>query len=175
MLNFCKKLKSLESYTLKFLKFSGKIFIQRNYLRKYGTIGSRYERVTNQSSGAIEHRRIFHTFQYVPIENTLRNVLEKPSVQSELQFTPEFNCEIMCSALHGSKAKRISDAFGTRMIIFLEIFYDEFETTNPLGSKTGVHKIGAFYFVIKNLPPYLNSCLSKIYHITSNFLTINYF
>lgn len=37
------------------------------------------------------------------------------------------------------------------------MYYDEFETANPLGSKRGVHKVGALYFVLRNLPPKLNS------------------
>lgn len=141
----------------------------RNFIRPEEiTIGSRYERVHNQSLRPTEHRRIFHTFQYVPIVNTLANALSKESLQSELQFAPESSCEIMSSALHGSKAKRICDACGTREVIFLEMFYDELETTNPLGSKTGVHKLGAFYYVIKNLPQYLNSSMPNIYRIPSN-------
>ena len=43
------------------------------------------------------------------------------------------------------------------------------ETTNPLGSHTSVHKLGFFYYIIKNLPPKYNSVLKnchllQVYH-----------
>lgn len=40
----------------------------------------------------------------------------------------------------------------------LQLYYD-FECTNPLGSSKTVHKIGAIYFSVRNLPA---KCLSKI-------------
>lgn len=39
----------------------------------------------------------------------------------------------------------------------IHIYYDEFETTNLLGSKTGVHKLGAIYFIVRNISPFLNT------------------
>lgn len=81
---------------------------------------------------------------------------------------PEFDSDVMSGALHGAKAKRICEDCGTREVIFLEVFYDDFETTNPLGTKTGVHKLGGFYYVIKNLPSCYNSCAPNIYCICSN-------
>jgi len=37
------------------------------------------------------------------------------------------------------------------------------ETVNPLASKTEIHKLGAFYFVIKNFPAAANSYLHNIH------------
>lgn len=135
------------------------------------TIGSRFERVKSQSLNATRYKRIFNTFQYVAIDRTLKSVLNKQPLQDELQFVPNFNCDLMSSALHGARAKRICDAIGTRKVLFLEIFYDEFETANAIGTKAGVHKLGAFYYVIKNLPHYLNSSMPNIYRI---FRTVHF-
>lgn len=41
---------------------------------------------------------------------------------------------------------------------------------NPLGSKRGAHKIGALYFVLRNLPPKFNSALMNI-HLVALFHT----
>lgn len=49
------------------------------------------------------------------------------------------------------------------MTIQIEIFFDDFEICNPLGSKTLSHKIGGFYFSICNLPPHFNSNLNNIH------------
>lgn len=50
----------------------------------------------------------------------------------------------------------------------IQLYYDDFETANPLVSKKGVHKLGCIYFILRNLPPKLNSVLMNI-HLVSLF------
>ncbi len=50
----------------------------------------------------------------------------------------------------------------------IQVYYDDSETSNPLGSKQGIHKLGCLYFTLRNLPPRLNSCLMNI-HLISLF------
>ncbi|HLX53398.1 MAG TPA: hypothetical protein VKR58_05640, partial [Aquella sp.] len=45
----------------------------------------------------------------------------------------------------------------------IQLFFDEFETVNPLGSRRGIHKIGAIYFTLQNFPSFLNSKLKFIH------------
>lgn len=47
----------------------------------------------------------------------------------------------------------------------IQVYFDEFETANPLGSKQGIHKLGCLYFTLCNLPPRLNSSLMNIHLI----------
>lgn len=47
--------------------------------------------------------------------------------------------------------------------VMFVIFYDDIETGNPLGSKKGVHKLGAFYVSFRCLPTHLYSKLEHIY------------
>lgn len=49
------------------------------------------------------------------------------------------------------------------MHIYIQVYFDEVETASPLGSKTGVHKLGAFYFTVCNFPAVANSSLSNIH------------
>lgn len=44
----------------------------------------------------------------------------------------------------------------------IQLFYDDFVTANPLGSKRGVHKLGGIYFPLRNFSPRLNSSLVNI-------------
>ena len=37
------------------------------------------------------------------------------------------------------------------------------EVVNPLGTKTGIHKLGVFYFTVKNLPSHLTSSMANIH------------
>lgn len=45
----------------------------------------------------------------------------------------------------------------------IHLFYDDFETANPLGSKKGIHKLGGMYFTLRNFPPQFNSSLTNIH------------
>ena len=40
--------------------------------------------------------------------------------------------------------------------ITIGLYYEKMETTNPLGTHTSVHKLGFFYYIVKNLPPVYN-------------------
>ncbi len=44
----------------------------------------------------------------------------------------------------------------------IQLYFDDMETTNPLGSKTKTHKMGAVHFSLTNLPPEHNSSLANI-------------
>lgn len=45
----------------------------------------------------------------------------------------------------------------------IQLYFDDLEKTNPLGSKTKIHKLGAVYFTLKNFPPECNSSLANIH------------
>lgn len=45
----------------------------------------------------------------------------------------------------------------------IQLYFDDFETTNPLGAKTKIHKMGAVYFCLRNLPSEYNSALNNIH------------
>lgn len=47
--------------------------------------------------------------------------------------------------------------------IVIELYIDDVELTNPLGSHNGVHKLGFVYFKIKDLPVHLQSSLDSIF------------
>ncbi|KAK3918377.1 putative endonuclease 4 [Frankliniella fusca] len=46
----------------------------------------------------------------------------------------------------------------------LALYYDDVETANPIGSKTGTHMLSFFAVKILNVPPYLNSVFGG-YHV----------
>lgn len=45
--------------------------------------------------------------------------------------------------------------------IAIQVYYDDFETANPIGTKAGLHKLGGFYFGIMNLKRKFNSKLDN--------------
>lgn len=126
-------------------------------------LGTRFDSRLNKVTRQYEQVVVDDTFIYVPILETLKLISRHSDVfhyithdhisvdgvirdfcdAKQFQNSPLFKQD--CSALQ------------------LHFFYDDFETVNPLGSKTKIHKLGGFYFVVKNLPPKFNSCLHNIH------------
>jgi len=103
------------------------------------------------------------TFMYVPLLKTLDTIISCP------QFTKYFQPDSM-EGSSGYEFFKDSKSFKSNQLfskfphsIQIQLFYDDFETVNPLGSKRGVHKIGALYFTLRNLPDFFNSNLNQIY------------
>lgn len=47
-------------------------------------------------------------------------------------------------------------------VLIIQVYYDEVEPANSLGSKKGQHKVGVFYWTLLNLPPEARSNLRSI-------------
>jgi hypothetical protein len=47
-------------------------------------------------------------------------------------------------------------------ILCIQVYMDEVEVANPLGSKKGKHKVCVFYWVLLNIPPIFRSSLKSI-------------
>lgn len=103
------------------------------------------------------------TFIYIPIIDSLNSILQNPEVFDFLTKKPNTNNNIIADYTDGSNYKNSTAFSENDLNIFIQIFYDDFEVVNPLGSKTGVHKIGAIYFSIRNFPPYLLGKLNNIF------------
>lgn len=53
--------------------------------------------------------------------------------------------------------------FGTKIVIPYFLYFDDFETNNPLGSHAGVQKLGAMYISFPGCPPEFYSKLENIF------------
>lgn len=49
--------------------------------------------------------------------------------------------------------------------VSIYINYVEIEVANPIGPKSGFHKLGKFYVTIQNLPPHFHSILENIFTV----------
>ncbi|XP_037557723.1 uncharacterized protein LOC119434712, partial [Dermacentor silvarum] len=96
------------------------------------------------------------SFEYIPILETLKAV---SSVYDTFQTTHK-----PCSAL----LQDVSDGMyfkehclfknaSSQKLFALQLYFDEFEICNPIGSKRGKHKLLAGYLTILNLPPRFRS------------------
>ena len=128
-------------------------------------IGSRTENCRSRDLRFKETKCIEDTFQYIPIEEILARII------LECQ-----NCSISLNChTYKSREGNITDYFDTdrysRHSLFskypdaliLHMYIDGFETTNPLGAKTGIHKMEGLYMVVRNLPAKFLSKESSIF------------
>lgn len=53
--------------------------------------------------------------------------------------------------------------FGNEHTVLLILFFDEYETNNPLGSHWGIQKCGAPYLKIPTLPPNFQSKVQNVF------------
>lgn len=101
------------------------------------------------------------TFMYVPIIKTLEKIISCPAHFKYFSNGENSNCITTFADTISFKNNSLFQKHTKSLQI--QLFYDDFETVNPLGSKRGVHKLGAFYFTVKNFPDFVNSRLSEIH------------
>jgi hypothetical protein len=144
------------------------------------SLGKRWEAQRDRKSKNIKQVQVDDMFYYIPLKNTLELVLNQPETWDLLnKWEDRFKCSAngfqACSDLledwmdseHGLKTKlHCQSMFPDSLPKILQVYFDEVELVNlvnPLGSKTGIHKLGAFYFTIRNFPPLVNSATHNIH------------
>jgi hypothetical protein len=130
-------------------------------------LGTHYENRYSKENGCMQKVPVADTFQYVSILDTIMFVLKFLPLNS-LQQQSARDC--LTEYCDGDRYNSSSFFQANPKAIQVHLYFDEFETVNPLGSKTKVHKLGAIYMMLRNLPTYLNSRLKHI-HLVSLFYT----
>lgn len=106
----------------------------------------------------------------MPISETLNSLFVKKSFENLFLSTFDLKCvnDIYNKFCCGSNFKSNNLLKENENFIHIQLFYDDFEVVNLLGSKTSIHKIGAIYFTIRNLPFELNCHVDNI-HLVALF------
>lgn len=131
-------------------------------------LGVRFDSKRNKKSGVYEQVPVNDTFIYVPLLKTLEFIFKNPEVCSHINKPPATDCNLYQDFCDGKYYKHHALYSKSQNALQIQVYYDDFETANPLGSKHGVHKLGCLYFTVRNLPPRLNSSLMNI-HLISLF------
>lgn len=125
-------------------------------------LGVRFENRRNKTIGTYSQAVVTDKFAYVPILETLESILMNPNLTR--LFTSHVPQEGIYSDLRDGMYMKNNPLFlNDKGALQIQLFYDDFETANPLGSKKGIHKLGAIYFTLRNFPPQFNSVLSNIH------------
>lgn len=128
-------------------------------------LGMRYDMRRNKKTGCYDQVPVKETYVYVPILETSKFMCQNVDVcrlQTEFTGRQKSPFEDFCDGRYFQSHPLFSKHPSALQI---QAYYDEFETANPPGFKRGVHKVGALYFVLRNLPPKFNSRLMNIHLI----------
>jgi len=142
-------------------------------------LGTRINNIIDRKTGTFVPTKIVEIFQYVPIIDFLSMVLRNTEILNAIEAEKESSNGILAPFVDGQHFKNHPFFQKYKHLIKIQLYYDELEITNPLGSKICIRKLGDFYYTIQNLPCNMNSELSSIYvlllyyHVDIEKYTIN--
>lgn len=151
-----------EAQRKSFLKTTG-YFIEPEVI----ALGTSYTQKVDKATGEVRQVQGLDTSQYISIKKVMEVLLHMPGVMEQILSYRQMarDDDILTDFQDGEYYKRIVAMNGTDLIIPIVFYYDDMEVANPLGSKAGVHKQGAFYYNLKCLPPHISSSLRNIFLI----------
>lgn len=97
-------------------------------------LGTRFDTLHNRTTGAYDQVVVTDRFMYVPILKTLELIYSHPRIKDMIISDPcskEYLSDFCDGELYKSHPLFVKQSHG----IQLQLFFDEFETANPLGSK----------------------------------------
>lgn len=148
---------------------------QRHFQKKWKIVkpvehvlGVRFDVRRDRTTGIYSEIPVNDKFTYVPILGTLVSVFTNQELCKCFQQVKVHEDGIFKDINDGSYFRNHPLFSQQKHALQIQLYYDDFETANPLGSKKGIHKLGCVYFTLRNLPPKLNSVLMNI-HLVALF------
>lgn len=106
------------------------------------------------------------TFQYIPLLKVLQLICNDHNILRQI-FRPDPSAPETLTDFSDGKIYKESEFFNTdKPHLRIQLYSDEFEVANPLGSKKLLHQVSAFYFTLGNIPPKHRSVLRHIHLLT---------
>ncbi|XP_077531644.1 uncharacterized protein LOC144144139 [Haemaphysalis longicornis] len=100
---------------------------------------------------------------YVPLCRMLKFILENSACSAEFNSSIKKKDGYLCSVFDGTAFAGHAYFQGDTSRVCLQLYSDEFDVCNPLGSKRGKHKMTAVYFSVLNFSAQFRSTLPGIY------------
>lgn len=124
--------------------------------------GLSYVQQRDPDTGCVRQVGVQDTFQRIPLTPLLHHILNMPGITKAILSWQQRKGDALQDFFDGDFCLA-HPLFLKEISIPLLLYNDDCETVNPLGSKTGTHKLGFLYFTIKSLPPELLSILKSVF------------
>ena len=131
-------------------------------------LGVRFDTRRDRTTGTYRQVPVNDKFMYVPIMGSLSSMFRNSELCNSFQKTKPHQEGFYRDVNDGSYFRNHILFSQQEHALQIQLYYDDFETANPLGSKKGIHKLGCIYFILRNLSPKLNSVLMNI-HLVALF------
>ncbi|XP_056466516.1 uncharacterized protein LOC130405457 [Gadus chalcogrammus] len=131
-------------------------------------LGLRFDTRRDRTTGTYRQVPVNDKFMYVPIMGSLSSMFRNRELSNSFQKTKPHQEGFYRDVNDGSYFRNHILFSQQENALQIQLYYDDFETANPLGSKKGIHKLGCIYFILRNLSPKLNSVLMNI-HLVALF------
>ena len=102
------------------------------------------------------------TFVYIPILSVLKNLLRKSDILGFVLDLEGESANVYSSYKSGKSYSSCSLLQSEPCFLIVGLYQDDFETVNPLGTSKKIHKLGAFYWTLINVPHKYRSSLHMI-------------
>jgi hypothetical protein len=105
------------------------------------------------------------TCQYISITRTLSSLLRNTNLQTlvDSEATSIRDPETYKSYMDGEHYQKSEFLQKFKKTLRINLYYDDIEVANPIGSASAVYKIACFYYTIQNASPLFNSKLDNIF------------
>lgn len=112
-------------------------------------IGNRLTNITKNDSTIMKNKNIY--IYYIPLDEVFKIFLEQPNVfkiiTNNLKELFSTNGDIICSLVQCNIWKEKRNNFPSKIILPFLLYFDDYETNNPLGSHAGKKKWELFIFL----------------------------
>ena len=126
------------------------------------TLGIAYYPRNNRSTGNVMQVRKKVTFQYFPIKQLIKLLLEKTELL-KLVMEYEPSDDTLFRDFHDGRYCKANAFLSSKHTLKLILYIDDVEVNNPLSPSAGLHKLGVVYFTFANIPPKYRSSLNNIF------------
>lgn len=150
-------------------KTFGSEYLRFKYLVKSEDFISPVPYVVGQRFDNVKEGRALprnYTSQFIPLGEVLKKYFEQPNVLRKTQEymnslkTEKYISNIVQSDFWKNKVSKFRN---NEIVLPLFIYFDEYESGNPLGSHSGIHKLGAVYCSVPVIPAKYQAKLENIF------------
>ena len=109
---------------------------------------------------------MYREFQYVSVIENLTSLFSNKDfvhVFDEFNGAKDNENELLTSAIQTTGRYHDNLFYQQPNAVLLQLFYDDMGTTNPLRGASAYYNMSVFYYTVRNLPAYFNSCFPNVH------------